>query len=253
MATSHAIFKTQITDYLKRKFPRNAKILDVGAGEGTYLPFLRDYFTNIEAVEIFEPYIKKYDLKNRYEKVYNVNILDFKYDYYDIIIFGDVIEHLEVPEAQKVLEYAFNRCKEMVVAVPYLNPQGIEENNIYEIHKQDDLTDEIMKKRYPYLENVYKDKIYGYYIKEARRMKNYKVKALFDFNDTEEKNEYGGDTPRKGGKSIWNCTKERYEYLLSKRAVVLVGIDEIEDEKPEEKKEKAKEVPNKKTKTKKSK
>lgn len=166
MATSYATYKKEITDYLKSNFDKNAKILDVGAGEGTYLPFLQDYFTNIEAVEVFKPNIDNFHLEERYKKVYNINIIDFKYDFYDIIIFGDVIEHLEVNDAQKVLKYALNRCKEMIVAVPYLSIQGIEEENIYEIHKQDDLTDEIMKQRYPYLKNVYKNEKYGYYIKE---------------------------------------------------------------------------------------
>ena len=54
----------------------------------------------------------------------------------------------------------------MIVAVPYLSPQGIEEDNIYEIHKQDDLTDKIMKERYPYLKNVFMNEKYGYYIKD---------------------------------------------------------------------------------------
>lgn len=166
MATSHLIYKKEITDYLKQNFDKNATILDVGAGEGTYLNYLQDYFTNIEAVEVFKPNIDNFKLEERYNKVYNANIKDFKYDFYDIIIFGDVIEHLEVNEAQEVLKYALNRCKEMIVAVPYLNPQGIEEDNIFEIHKQDDLTDEIMKDRYPFLKNVYKTDFYGYYIKE---------------------------------------------------------------------------------------
>lgn len=73
-------------------------------------------------------------------------------------------------------------------------------------------------------------------------MKNYKVKAVFDFNDTAEKNEYGGDTPRKAG-NIWNCTKERYEFLKSKNAVELVGIDEIKPEPKPEPKEEVKEEP----------
>lgn len=166
MATSHLIYKQEITDYLKEKFDKNATILDVGAGEGTYLNYLQDYFTNIEAVEVFKPNIDNFKLEERYNKVYNANIKDFKYDFYDIIIFGDVIEHLEVNEAQEVLKYALNRCQEMIVAVPYLNPQGIEEDNVYEIHKQDDLTDEIMKQRYPFLKNVFKTDYYGYYIKE---------------------------------------------------------------------------------------
>lgn len=168
MATSYATYKKEITDYLKNNFDRNVKILDVGAGEGTYLPFLQDYFTNIEAVEVFKPNIDNFNLEQRYNRVYNINIIDFNYEFYDIIIFGDVIEHLEINDAQKVLKYAFNRCKEMIVAVPYLSTQGIEENNIYEIHKQDDLTDEIMKERYPYLKNVFKNEKYGYYIKEGK-------------------------------------------------------------------------------------
>ena len=232
MATSHAIYKKEITDYLKSKFDKNAKILDVGAGEGTYLPFLQDYFSNIEAVEVFKPNIDNYDLENRYKKVYNVNIIDFKYDHYDIIIFGDIIEHLEIKEAQMVLEYAYNRCKEMVVAVPYMNKQGIEENNIYEIHKQDDLTDNIMKERYPYLKNVFKNEIYGYYIKEGRKMKNYLVKALINFDDYEglDANNPANPHIRRDVDVIFNCDKERYEYLKSKNAVMLMGIEEIKEQ-----------------------
>lgn len=166
MATSYAVYKKEITDYLKTIFTKNARILDVGAGEGTYLPFLEDYFTNIEAVEVFKPNIDNFDLENRYSKVYNANIIDFEYDFYDVIIFGDVIEHLDVKSAQNVLKYALNRCTEMIVAVPYLSPQSIEEDNIYEIHKQPDLTNQVMKQRYPYLKNVFKNDKYGYYIKE---------------------------------------------------------------------------------------
>ena len=173
MATSHLIFKPEITDYLKQNFDKEAYILDVGAGEGTYYNYLCDYFTNIEAVEVFKPNIDNYELETKYNKVYNADIRDFKYDFYDIIIFGDVIEHLETNEAQEALKYAYTRCKEMIVAVPYLNPQGIEEDNIYEIHKQDDLTDEIMKERYPYLKNVFKTDYYGYYIKEENYEKLY--------------------------------------------------------------------------------
>lgn len=59
-------------------------------------------------------------------------------------------------------------------------------------------------------------------------MKNYKVRALFSFNDTAEKTEAGTDTPRKKD-DVWNCTKERYEFLKDHNAVVLVGIDEIKE------------------------
>lgn len=166
MAGSYPYYKKEITQYLKDNFPTTAKVLDVGAGCGTYYEYLKDYFNDIEAVEVFEPNIKNFNLEQKYKKVYNINILDFKYDYYDIIIFGDILEHLETAEAQQVLDYAFDRCKELIVAVPYLYPQGIEEDNVYEIHKQDDLTNEIMLERYPKLKLLYGDWAYGYYIKK---------------------------------------------------------------------------------------
>ena len=73
-------------------------------------------------------------------------------------------------------------------------------------------------------------------------MKNYIVKALFNFNDVEEKNEFGCDTPRIANKSVWHCTKERFEYLKSKNAVMLIGIDEIKKEVKEKPVEEVKEV-----------
>lgn len=165
MAFSYSFFKNDVSNYLKQKFEHNAKILDVGAGEGTYYNYLNDYFKEIYAVEIFKPNIKNYSLNKKYKKVYNIDIKNFKYDKYDIIIFGDVIEHLTTKEAQDVLKYAYNRCKEMIVAVPYELEQGIAEDNVYEIHKQADLTPDIMKERYPFLKCLYKNDLYGYYVK----------------------------------------------------------------------------------------
>ena len=165
MPTSYKYYKNDIKAYLEGKFTENARILDVGAGEGTYFNYLGDYFKVMDAVEVFKPNIDKYKLQDKYNKVYNVDIKDFKYDFYDIIIFGDVIEHLSVEDAQNVLKYAYNMCDEMIVAVPYQYEQGEEYGNVYEIHKQDDLTPEIVKKRYPMLKLLYGNDEYGYYVK----------------------------------------------------------------------------------------
>lgn len=165
MAFSYDFYKNEVKNYLVSKFKGNAKILDVGAGCGTYWNLLHNYFKTIDGVEVFKPNIDNYQLKNKYHKVYNIDIKGFKYDFYDIIIFGDIIEHLDTNEAQEVLKYAYNKCKEMIVAVPYQLKQDEVDGNIYEIHKQYDLTDEIMKERYPYLKLLYKNDLYGYYVK----------------------------------------------------------------------------------------
>lgn len=165
MAFSYNYYKEEIKDYLVSKFKGNAKVLDVGAGCGTYWYLLHDYYKTIDAVEVFKPNIENYKLKDKYHKIYNIDIKNLKYDNYDIIIFGDVIEHLEINEAQEVLKYAYNHCKEMIVAVPYELEQDEVGGNTYEIHKQADLTDKIMKQRYPYLKLLYKNDLYGYYAK----------------------------------------------------------------------------------------
>lgn len=167
MAKSYKYFKNDIKEYIKSKFnsPENT-ILDVGAGEGTYYNLLGDYYKNIDAVEVFKPNIDNYKLVEKYREVYNIDIRDFKYTKYNIIIFGDIIEHLSVEDAQEVLKYAYNMCDEMIIAVPYMCKQDIEEDNVYEIHKQDDLTPELVLKRYPMLKLLYKNDLYGYYVKD---------------------------------------------------------------------------------------
>jgi len=166
MATSYKYYKKNVKQYLQSRFTENALILDVGAGCGTYYDLLSDYFKEMHCVEVFKQNIDKYKLNDKYSAVFNIDIKDFEYGFYAIIIFGDIIEHLEVKEAQKVLKYAYDRCDEMIVAVPYLMEQGICEDNVYEIHKQSDLTNEIMLERYPMLKLLYKNSKYGYYVKD---------------------------------------------------------------------------------------
>ena len=169
MGRSYKYFKEEIKEYLKNKYNKGSSILDVGAGNGTYYDLLGEYYKNIDGVEIYAPNIVENCLRGKYREVYNEDIREFKYEWYDIIIFGDIIEHLEVKEAQKVLEYAYDRCREMIIAVPYMYKQGVCYGNVYEIHKQDDLTKENVLERYPYLKLLYGNEEYGYYVKAENK------------------------------------------------------------------------------------
>lgn len=164
-AGSYGFFKPEIKQWIAEHFVPESSILDVGAGSGTYYDLLHDAYSNIDAVEIYLPNIAEWRLDEKYRTVYNDNIVDFEYDYYDLIIFGDVLEHLSVEDAQKVLNIAYSKCNNFIVAVPYCYPQDANEN-LWEKHIQDDLTKENVLERYPMLQLLYGNDKYGYYIKK---------------------------------------------------------------------------------------
>lgn len=166
-ATSYSIYKQEIKKYIINHFKSTDAVLDIGAGCGTYSMLLEGYFKNIDAIEAYLPNIKNHNLEKKYNNVYNIDIQHFKFDYYDLIIMGDVLEHLTIKEAQEVLKYILPKCKQIIVAIPYQLKQEEVENNLYEIHKQPDLTRQNMKERYPDLELLYGNQIYGYYIKKG--------------------------------------------------------------------------------------
>ena len=158
--------KPEVIEWLKAHFQPKNTCLDVGACDGKWARLLNNFFI-IDGVEIFEPNIIKYALITKYHNIFNINIVDFKYSYYDCIIFGDVIEHLTVNDAQKVLAYAEPRCKDMVIAVPFLYKQDESYGNKWEKHIQDDLTPQIFNERYPGYTPIWIDNKYAYYHKNC--------------------------------------------------------------------------------------
>lgn len=137
--------KQEVVAWIREKFPPESSILDVGAGDGKWRYLLREY-SNMDAVEAFGPNLC---WLTAYRRTFHADIRDFEYPPYDLIIFGDVLEHLSVGDAQAVLEYAKPRCRDMIIAVPWLYEQGAIYGNEYEIHVQDDLTPELFAERYP--------------------------------------------------------------------------------------------------------
>lgn len=149
--------KAEVCAWVRKEFRRDAMILDVGAGDGKWRRLLPEY-RFMDAVEAFVP---NADKLTGYSVVYTKDIRGLNYLWYDLIIFGDVIEHLSKIDAQCVLDYAWPRCRDMIVAVPFRLAQGAIYGNPYERHIQDDLTPEIFRERYPRLE-VLHDPGHGY-------------------------------------------------------------------------------------------
>ena len=117
----------------------------------------------MDACEIFEPNVKIFGLKGKYRSVEVCDIADLKYEWYDLVIFGDVLEHMTVEKAQEVLAYARAHSKDQLIAVPWKLKQGAVDGNEYERHIQDDLTEEIFAERYEGYEPIWVNHLYGYY------------------------------------------------------------------------------------------
>lgn len=162
MPGSWGYFKHQIHEYLTKNFSPDDTVLDVGCGQGDYYEMLKDHFKRIDAVEIWEPYIHEYKLKEKYSNLFHVNIMDFEFEYYDVIIMGDILEHLSREDAVTLLNRISNKCKQLLVVVPYYLPQETVFGNVYERHLQPDVDDEIMEKYYPML------KLHEFHGKEAK-------------------------------------------------------------------------------------
>lgn len=159
MPSSNEQFKDAIFNHIKYMvgYDNRLKILDVGAGMGTYALGIPEI--KMDAIEIHEPYINEFNLKSLYNEVFCTNIFDFDYSGYDYIIMGDVLEHLEKEMAIKLIDDISNKKIKLLVGVPHKMPQnsqfvlnGKEWDVESEIHLQPDLTPRIMKSRYPSLE-----------------------------------------------------------------------------------------------------
>jgi 16S rRNA A1518/A1519 N6-dimethyltransferase RsmA/KsgA/DIM1 with predicted DNA glycosylase/AP lyase activity len=164
MPYSYGYFKLEVEYHIMSNIPRDARIIDVGAGSGTYGLMLKNHYKNLDAIEVWDKYIEEFNLRDIYREVYNEDVLDFRFGNYDYAIFGDVIEHLSFEDADNLLSLLLVKDIKCLVAVPYTMKQGEVNGNIYEEHKQDDLTHDLFLKRYPYMGLLYRNEKYGYYV-----------------------------------------------------------------------------------------
>jgi SAM-dependent methyltransferase len=120
-------------------------ILDVGCGAGTYSDLVRGAGMTAEliGIEVWEPYIERFGLATRYDHliVADVRGLD-PLPPADVVILGDVLEHMTEQDAVTVWERARRTARKAVfLSVPIMHyPQGAEEGNPFEEHIVDDYT-----------------------------------------------------------------------------------------------------------------
>lgn len=140
--------------------PVTTTVLDVGADQGKYR-ILLDAFPHVDGCEVWAPSIRENELNKLYNYVYDMSVVDFVETHafraarYDVVIFGDVLEHISRDDAKRTLKriYQNPRC-DVIVVVPFESHQEYAKDNPYQRHIQHDLTLDLMTVEYPELDLV---------------------------------------------------------------------------------------------------
>lgn len=129
------------TEVVKSLSPRT--VLDIGPGYGKYGRILKNQFSNliVDAVEVWSPYIEKYGLPEFYRNIQIADVRSIESFNYDLVILGDILEHMTESEALKVWSNISKQAGSAIISIPIIKyPQGEEEGNPYEVHIDEDWT-----------------------------------------------------------------------------------------------------------------
>lgn len=114
-----------------------ATVLDVGAGCGTYFDLAAQPWQFWLAVEAWRPYLERFDLAARYDGVIAEDVRSIDWPDVDLVIFGDVLEHMPRADALVVWEDARKHSRRLLLSVPVgLYEQGPEGGNPFEAHAE---------------------------------------------------------------------------------------------------------------------
>lgn len=116
-------------------------ILDVGVGAGTYAQLLRPRLlgTSMIGIEVFEPYRGMFGLDDLYDELLIGDARTIPWPKADVVIMGDVVEHMPYDDAVLMWSKARNAASAAVfVSLPIVEfPQGPEFGNDHERHEHD--------------------------------------------------------------------------------------------------------------------
>ena len=121
------------------------EVVDVGPGVGTYAKLLAGpAVRRMTGLEVWEPYVRTYRLHDYYDEIILGDVREVPIPAADVVILGDVAEHMTAGEARDV----WRRCAEAARRAVYLSipivhyPQHPIEGNPYEVHVVEDWSHE---------------------------------------------------------------------------------------------------------------
>ena len=119
-------------------------------------------------MEVWEPYIKEFDLESKYDKIINQDVRKIDYDSigpFDVAIAGDVLEHMTKEDAMQVVNNVLNVSTYLFISIPIIHyPQEEIHGNPYEAHVKDDWSDTEMCKTFPQIVKSHVGRRVGVYM-----------------------------------------------------------------------------------------
>lgn len=135
MPTSHPESRSWMAARLSELSP--GLLLDVGPGDGTYGRMARETVPTcrLEAVEVWPDYVARYKLGSLYDQVHVADVRTWSWPYrYDVVVAGDVLEHMTRDEAAAVVAAAKQHADAMLVTVPIVDYPQHGHDNPHETH-----------------------------------------------------------------------------------------------------------------------
>jgi predicted TPR repeat methyltransferase len=115
----------------------DSTVLDVGCGDGKW-SWLTGKVKTVHGIEAWQNYVIKYDLESKYDKLFVEDVKDFEdFEDYDVVIFGDVLEHLEYEDALVVIDRlkASSVVAYLIIPISLCVQDGAFYGNPYETHR----------------------------------------------------------------------------------------------------------------------
>lgn len=166
MGYSLSTGKAETLEWFVKNQNNITRILDIGAGSGTYINLIK-FDNNVcsdsewVGVEAWENYINEFKLDKKYNSVINqdARILNWsKLGKFSVAIAGDVLEHMSKDDAIALVENILENCQTLIISIPIIHmPQDEINGNPFEVHVKDDWShEEVMSTWGQYIKSIYR-------------------------------------------------------------------------------------------------
>lgn len=159
-------------------------VVDCGCGCGTYRNLLAPYLGKATwiGIEAWEPYIAQFGLHDLYHRVINSDLRQVDFAALapvDLVIFGDVLEHMQKDEAQTAVGKALAVASYVLLSIPVVHyPQDEINGNPFEVHVKDDWDHQQVMTAFPGITAFFIHDHIGVYVLTGNALATSRVTAL---------------------------------------------------------------------------